>query len=256
MDAYYAAIGTQSVVSRLDGAALIQKDMRILRGVCAVQDEFAESTTGIHAIGLTEDCILPDGYVWSPIRQQFAALGDDSFFLSRAKALLAWRANTQYCGRCGTKLQDDSQFMARICPDCGNLIFPRIEPCIIVIVKHQDKILLAKHVQRNQDIFACIAGFMEAGESAEHAVAREIYEETHLHVKNIRYFGSQSWPFPAQLMLGFTAEYESGTLALQADEISEVRWFTRADLLAKDAPAFPRVGSIANRLITTWLDNN
>ena len=133
---------------------------------------------------------------------------------------------------------------ARVCPDCGNIIYPRIDPCIIVLVYKEGKILLARHVQRNQDIYACIAGFVEAGEPIEHAVEREIMEETGLKVKNIRYFGSQSWPFPAQLMFGFIADYESGEISLQAEEISDAQWFD-----PDHCPASPQPGSIAYRLI-------
>jgi NAD+ diphosphatase len=141
-------------------------------------------------------------------------------------------------------LRDDEKQMARVCPECGNMIFPRIDPCIIVLVYRDGKILLAKHVQRNQDIFACIAGFVEAGETVENAVEREIWEETHLRVTNVRYFGSQSWPFPAQLMLAFTADYAGGDIQLQADEIADARWFD-----PNDCPASPQPGSIAYRLI-------
>lgn len=141
-------------------------------------------------------------------------------------------------------MQEHQTLTARECPECRNLIFPRIEPCIIVLVSRDDEILLARHVQRNQNIYACIAGFMEAGETAEQAVAREIMEETGITVRNIRYYGSQSWPFPSQLMLGFTAEYESGEIKLQEDELSDAQWFHR-----DNCPASPPPGSIAYRLI-------
>ncbi len=124
------------------------------------------------------------------------------------------------------------------------MIYPRIEPCIIVLVHKEGKILLANHAQRNQDIYACLAGFVEAGESIEHAVEREIWEETHPRVKNIRYFGSQRWPFPSQLMLGFTADYESGEIELQREEIADAQWFD-----PHHCPASPPPGSIAWQLI-------
>ena len=107
-----------------------------------------------------------------------------------------------------------------------------------------NEILLARHLQRNQDVYACIAGFMEAGETAEHAVRREILEETGISVKNIHYLGSQSWQFPDQLMLAFTAEYESGEINVQKEELIEAGWFDR-----NNCPATPQPGSIAYRLI-------
>ena len=130
------------------------------------------------------------------------------------------------------------------CPQCGNQIFPRINPCVIMLVSKGNQILLARHAQRNQDVYTCLAGFVEAGESIEHAVRREIMEETGIKVKNIKYFGSQSWPFPAQLMFGFTAEYESGDIIPQPGEIADAQWFVR-----DHCPATPQKGSIAYKLI-------
>ena len=109
--------------------------------------------------------------------------------------------------------------------------------------------MLARHVQRNQDIYTCIAGFIEAGESAEEAVSREVKEEVGINVKNIKYKGSQGWPFPDQLMLAFTAEYESGTIKLQEDELSEAKWFSKENL-----PATPLPGSVAYKLINSLFD--
>ena len=132
------------------------------------------------------------------------------------------------------------------CPECANQIFPRINPCVIMLVKKGNKILLARHAQRNQDIYTCLAGFVEAGETIEQAVHREIMEETGIKVKNVKYFGSQSWPFPAQLMFGFTAEYDSGEIKLQPDEIADAAWFDRGN-----HPATPPEGSIAYKLINS-----
>ncbi|MDE5561699.1 MAG: NAD(+) diphosphatase, partial [Bacteroidaceae bacterium] len=130
------------------------------------------------------------------------------------------------------------------CTNCGNTLFPRIEPCIIVLVSRGDDILLARHRQRNSQYFSCLAGFMEAGESAEQAVRREIMEETGISVRNIRYYGSQSWPFPSQLMLAFTAEYESGEIHVQESELYCAEWYPR-----NQCPATPPEGSLAYRLI-------
>lgn len=250
----YYALYNREMILREDGAPLRKEDLDFLESRLTVTERFTEHIAGsgasqeaadIEVLGFSKDDVIPEGYRKCLIRMSFAAMDEEGCFrLARAKALLEWRAGTKFCGRCGKPLEEHTELTARICPDCGNLIFPRIEPCIIVLVHKDDKILLARHVQRNQDIYACIAGFMEAGESAEHAVAREIKEETGITVKNIRYFGSQSWPFPSQLMLGFTAEYESGDLRLQDDEIAEARWFSR-----EECPASPPPGSIAYRLI-------
>lgn len=241
----YFAVCNREMVVHQDDAPLTKHDLDVLASAYHAKDRFKEESTGIEAITLPAGTQLPEGYKWITIRHQFTMLdGDGIFRLSRAKALAEWREKTRYCGRCGTRLTDHPTLTARQCPECGNLIFPRIEPCIIVLVHRDDKILLARHVQRNQNIYACIAGFMEAGETAEQAVEREIFEETGIKVKNITYFGSQSWPFPSQLMLGFTAEYASGELKLQEEELSDAGWFSR-----DNCPASPQPGSIAYRLI-------
>lgn len=247
---YYAFNGRDMLV-RIDDAPLEALDLLVLETLDLVADKLEETDAGITAVRLTTTAAdgtdkVGAAYRWKPIRSHFAAEGVDRCFrISRAKALLEWRMRTQFCGCCGTPLEDRQQPTARRCPKCGNTIFPRIEPCIIVVITREDgKILLARHVQRNQDIFACIAGFVEAGETLEQAVRREIREETGLEVTNVQYFGSQSWPFPSQLMVGFTAEYADGDLTLQADELSDARWFER-----DNCPASPRPGSIAYRLI-------
>lgn len=239
------AMKRRELVLRADGADLTAADLDVLANACGSLDRFAEASSEIEALAIKNIEDLPEGYRREPIRGYFAVreVGDIGQ-CSRAKALMEWRQLTKFCSRCGAPLKDHGTQTARVCPECGNMIFPRIEPCIIVLVYRDGKILLAKHVQRNQDIYACIAGFVEAGETVENAVEREIYEETRLRVKNVRYFGSQSWPFPAQLMLAFTADYAGGDIQLQADEIADARWFD-----PNDCPASPQPGSIAYRLI-------
>lgn len=211
-----------------------------------IKETVVEENTGIFAFESLEDKDnVPLGYKWVPIRSQFDALGyDNCFALSRAKALIEWQKTAKFCGCCASKLENSPIETARICPNCGNIVYPRINPCIIVLVSKGDKILLARHAQRNQDIYACLAGFIEAGETVEQAVEREIMEETGLKVKNIKYYASQSWPFPSQLMMGFTAEWESGEIKVQKEEILEANWFD-----PNNCPASPQAGSVAYRLI-------
>lgn len=242
--ACFALVGKE-IILKADGAPLTFADLQLLRQADSKADLFEESEFGICTLNVSTKDSLPDGYTTKTIRQFFNESDEPTVFrVSRAKAIANWRQSTQFCCTCGTKLIESKEFTARQCPQCGKIHFPRIEPCVIVLVSRGDKILLARHVQRNQDIYACIAGFIEGGESAEHAVQRELQEEIGITVKNIRYRGSQSWPFPDQLMLGFTAEYESGEICLQKDEIADAQWFSR-----DNCPASPQPGSIAYKLI-------
>lgn len=163
---------------------------------------------------------------------------------ARAHSLILWRRNMKYCSICAGELCDSRIASSRVCVKCAAEYFPRLEPCVIVRITKGDEILLARHTYRNQDVYTCVAGFIEAGETAENAVYREVYEEVHLRIKNVKYLKSQSWPFPDQLMLAFSAEYESGDILLQQDEIADARWFSMDDL-----PPTPRVGSVAYSII-------
>lgn len=167
-----------------------------------------------------------------------------SFIIARAKSLSDWRKSLLFCPTCGTPLTDDKTLSCKVCPQCKKQHFPRIEPCVIVLVKKDGKMLLARHKNRNNSKFVCLSGFIEAGESAEEAVKREVMEETGLSVKNISYKGSQSWPFPDQLMLAFEAEWESGEIKLQEDEIEEAVWFDQ-----NNPPSQLTPGSVAYKLI-------
>lgn len=227
-----------------------------------VSDWFAEPELNYSALMMEDDCPVPSGCTFIPLRQFFWDCKNDTekedgipsslgSLAARAHGLLLWRSKMRYCPVCGAGLHDDLEFTARKCISCGKQYFPRIEPAIIVLVSRksiafpgEEEVLLARHVQRNTDIYSCIAGFVELGESLEQCVAREVREETSLEIKNIKYVGSQSWPFPDQLMLAYTAEYESGEITVQEEELSEAKWFRRSEL-----PSIPKPGSVAYNLI-------
>lgn len=168
-----------------------------------------------------------------------------------ANQLVYWNRNHRYCGRCGTPTRPKSDERARICPQCGLVNYPRLSPAIIVAVIRDHKILLAHATRFPTRFYSVLAGFVEPGESLEQCVAREVREEVGIDVKNIRYFGSQHWPFPDSLMIGFTAEYAGGEIRIDPTEITDAGWFS-ADQLP-DVP--PRI-SIARRLIDWFAERN
>lgn len=237
----------RNIILSADGSLPSELDLEKFRTNDKDAFYFEEKQFDLHVLGLSSACEIEnnDNFKMIMLREYYACHSEKENFLAfRAKALLNWYKTEKFCGSCGAELKNHGKLTARECPSCKRVIFPRIEPCVIVLVNKGDKILLARHTYRNQDIYACIAGFMEAGESAEEAVRRELYEETGIKVKNLVYRGSQSWPFPDQLMLGFTAEWESGELKLQKEEIADAQWFD-----PENCPASPKPGSIAYRLI-------
>ncbi len=168
----------------------------------------------------------------------------------RALHLINWNNSNIFCGKCGSRLEDKKDETAKICPDCGNIIYPTICPATITAITKDHKILLAHNNNFSNDIHSVIAGFVEPGEDFEDCVKREIYEEVGIRVKNIKYFGSQPWPFPFSLMTAFTAEYESGDIKVDGIEIGHADWYSKDNL-----PQIPRKGSISRDLIDNWLEN-
>jgi NAD+ diphosphatase len=157
---------------------------------------------------------------------------------------VSWDQTHQYCGRCGTRTETLNGERSKKCPACGLLNYPRITPASITAVFKDNKILLTHNVAFRRNIHSLVAGFMEPGETLEECIHREIMEEVGLKVKNIKYFGSQPWPFPNSLMIGFTAEYDSGEIAVDGKEISEAAWYD-----ADNLPELPSKMSIARQII-------
>ncbi len=177
--------------------------------------------------------------VWSQVQWEAA---------SRAKQLAVWLQENQYCGVCGNRLETAEQTPARQCGECGFNAYPRISPVCIVLISRGDEILLARSPHFPPGLYSSLAGHVEAGESAEACAIREVREEAGIEIRNLRWFGSQSWPFPHSLMLGFFAEYAGGELVLQADEIEDAQWFRRDNL-----PTLPHPSTIAYRMIQAWV---
>ncbi|MBK8159736.1 MAG: NAD(+) diphosphatase [Rhodospirillaceae bacterium] len=182
----------------------------------------------------------------------------DGALLAYARGLAYWHQRHRYCGVCGAPTEVKAAGHQRQCTDraCATVQFPRTDPAVIMRVTCGNKILMARQGMWAQGMHSVLAGFVEPGETLEDAVAREVFEEVGLRVNDIRYFGSQPWPFPASLMLGFTAEAESEKFDLHDGEIESARWMTRMELLNSpedESFRLPRADSISRRLIEDWV---
>jgi NAD+ diphosphatase len=211
----------------------------------------------ITGVSLSPAAGIPRAWRALPVRQTLSRLDSgmarDSGTtgrLLRSWHVAQWRRDSRFCGSCGTKNTDAQDELARQCPACGRLEFPRISPAVItIVVNDEGKALLAHNKKFQPGIYSLIAGFTEAGESLESTVAREIREEVNIEVKDIRYIISQPWPFPNSLMMGFSARYASGNITPDGIEIEDAGWF------AKDAlPKLPGTGTVSRCLIGHWLD--
>jgi len=191
---------------------------------------------------------LPAGLRRVGLRDVFGVLGAEIFAIaSRAAQLLRWDREHRICGACGTPTQRAAGEPARICPACKLHAYPRISPVIMVLIHRGREVLLARNRRNVTGAFSALAGFVEAGETLEETLVREVREEVGVEVRDVRYFGSQSWPFPHSLMIAFTAAYAGGEIVPDGIEIEEARFFD-VDAL----PKLPLAGlSIASRLIAS-----
>lgn len=187
---------------------------------------------------------VPEGFSFNSLRALFGAM-DEALFarIGRVAQLLEWNRSHQFCGRCG-QATERPQGLMRVCPRCSHSSYPRISPAIMALVIRGQDLLLARGAHFQPGVYSALAGFCEPGESLEQALRREVREEVGLEVDNLRYFGSQSWPFPHSLMVAFTCQFAAGNLVLQSEEIEDARWFPSHALPALSPPI-----SIARKLI-------
>ncbi|WP_394826738.1 NAD(+) diphosphatase [Pendulispora albinea] len=201
------------------------------------------------AVACNADVELPAPLVVSNLRELFIPLGDAQFWLAgRAAQVVDWASTHRFCGRCATATERVENERCLRCPACGLLSYPRISPAIIVLVRRDDRVLLARNARSTYGFYSVLAGFSEIGESLEETIVREVREEVGVEVTNARYFGSQPWPFPHSLMIGFTADWRSGEIRVDGEEIAHADWFP-ADAL----PPIPPRLSIARSLIDAWV---
>lgn len=198
------------------------------------------------AAWVDKDVAPIDGHVFTGMRRLFGAMDESLLAVAgRAFQMAEWARTHRYCGACGMPTQRVAGERCLRCPACGFSAYPRISPAMMVLIKRGDAILLARHAASPAARYTALAGFLEAGESIEEAIHREVFEEVGLRVAEPRYFGSQSWPFPHSLMIAFTAEYAGGEIALDRNEIIDARWVGPGDAV----PELPPGVSIARALI-------
>lgn len=190
-----------------------------------------------------------DGLQMRGLRQAYTILSPQDYQLAgKCQELLYWDQSSRYCGVCGTPLRWQTS-ISKQCPECGKEWWPSLAIATIVRIQRGDEILMVHSRNFRGRFYGLVAGFVETGETLEECVRREVWEETHLRIHSLRYFGSQPWPYPCGLMVAFTAEYESGELQLQSEELAGGGWFKRDNM-----PQPPAPGSIARQLIDDWLD--
>lgn len=197
-----------------------------------------------YAVEVDSNTEAPEGMVFKYLKALHKYLDEDIYLLAgKAFQVINWDRNHQFCGRCGTLTKTSEYDMSKVCPECGFRTYVRLSPAVITAIIKDGKVLMAKHGYRG-GMYGLIAGFVEPGETLEEAVQRETMEEVGLKVKNIKYFGSQPWPFPHSLMVGFIADYESGDINVDGHEITGAGWFS-----AEELPQIPHSASIASELI-------
>lgn len=216
-------------------------------GVIPLRTQYLGLLDGQHCYSaeVADETAAPQEMSWHSLRSLFARLPEDLLYVAmRAYQIVEWERTHLYCGACGTPTESVPNERARKCPSCGLLGYPVISPCIMVVIRRGREILLARSPRFAPGMYSALAGFVEPGETLEQTAAREVREEVGLEISNLRYFGSQSWPFPHSLMIAFIADYAGGELKLDPNEIEAADWFS-VDRL----PTLPTSVSIAGRLL-------
>lgn len=232
------SVPQMSSVEDLGLDVVFQQEVGILRGWRCI----AAEVTGDHD--------LPDGYVFRDLRGLWG--GDEDFFrvAGKAKQIVAWNRTHQFCGRCGFQTEPGSEEFMKRCPNCGMTYYPRLSPAAIMLVHRDDELLLARSPHFPPGMYSTLAGFVEPGESIEETIRREVREEVGVEVGEVRYFGSQPWPFPNSLMIGFLAEWSSGEPHIgDPNEIEDAGWFSMDAL-----PSMPPKVSIARAMIDAFIN--
>lgn len=204
----------------------------------------------LHCAELAADYLLPNEIIAIPLKKSLEIINAPwRYFAIKAHAVINWDKNHQFCGHCGGKTVARTTLFERVCSACLLSFFPRISPSIIVRITRGDEILMARGHEFTPGAYGLIAGFIEAGETIEEALHREVKEEVGIQIKNVNYYGSQAWPFPDSLVIAFTAEYESGELVVDSTELEVAGWYRYDNLPGKPSTSI----SIARQLIDDFV---
>ncbi|MBX0300042.1 NAD(+) diphosphatase [Cryobacterium sp. 1639] len=260
-----AALGTPrlTLLPAADLADLDASALRVYLGKSLAEDAAEPVGTALVAVPLTDDQaqgLEPDESGWVGLRAIATRLSDrDAGILTEALGILNWHDSHPFCPRCGEATEVRSGGWVRHCPADGSQVFPRTDAAVIVLITdEQDRVLLGSNAMWEANRYSLLAGFVEPGESFEAAVVREVFEESGMRVADPVYRGSQPWPFPASIMVGFTARLADGQtaggLVPDGTEILDLRWFSRAELTDPDSGiTLPGASSIARALLDDWL---
>lgn len=202
-----------------------------------------------YAFGIPGDVPVPEGLTCSGIRELVGVIPDEELAIAGlAVQVTDYDRTTRFCGMCGAPTRPARTERAKVCTACRHVTYARLSPAIIVVVKNRDTILLVRGNQAPPGRYSLVAGFVEPGETIEHAVHREVQEETGIAIANVRYIASEPWPFPNSLMLGFVADYAGGTVTPDGIEIASAGWFDCNNL-----PKLPPNLSISHHLMAAWV---
>ncbi|MBK8251968.1 MAG: NAD(+) diphosphatase [Polyangiaceae bacterium] len=234
------------------GASPLRRDEFLSLGLEVIRAQYIGALNGVGCVAaeLQKDAPEVTGHQYLDLRRAFFAL-DPSEFAAAGLAfqIQYWDKNHRFCGGCGGPLALKQTERAKRCDPCDRDFYPPVVPAMIVRVVRGDHILMTRQSRFPKGMYGLVAGFLEPGETLEECVAREVLEETGVRVHNVRYFGSQPWPFPHQIMIGFVADYLSGDIVVDTSELEEAAWFNRSEM-----PMLPPPISLARRLIDDFLN--
>lgn len=253
-DSLWFMVHEQKIIVLSEDSATSIPEYKYLRGKNIVTEHTqyigTYNSVPCYAAEIAEIKKLPECFSIHPPLSLLNEIGVDLVRIAGlASQIVNWSRNHRFCGKCGKPTENKKDERAKVCEACSQIYYPRLSPAIIVAVVKDDRLLMASSPRFPSKFYSVLAGFVEPGETLEECVKREVYEEVGITVKNIAYFGSQPWPFPDSLMIGFTAEYMSGEIVVDENEISDAKWFKKNNI-----PRIPPSISIARKLIDWFLE--